>query len=180
MGSSASKSIIEQSGSGSYYAARIGTAIKTKDKKSLIEILACRSNAEKEEIKTAYEGLFKKELEKDLDNSFLGDIKKLLLSLVTVIRDESCTTDEKYINEDARTLYDFQTKGTDMDKCITIMTQKNFHHLQKVFQIYMKYSQMESVDKKVKGDLKESFLMLGQCIDNTELNFATSMDQTDG
>jgi hypothetical protein len=61
-----------------------GTAGAGTDEEILIEILATRSNAEINAIKTAYAALFKRDLEKDVVSETGGRFRRLLVGLVQV------------------------------------------------------------------------------------------------
>uniref|UniRef100_A0AAV2L670 Annexin n=1 Tax=Knipowitschia caucasica TaxID=637954 RepID=A0AAV2L670_KNICA len=153
------------------------------DEETLIELLCSRSKAELEEIKTAYQELFKKKLEDDVKGDVSGDFRKLLLALVQTNRDEpSSIVDYEKIDQDARKLYEsgVKIKGTDVPTWISVMTERSVPHLRKVFDRYKSYSpydMQESVRKEVKGDLHDSFLVLVQCIENKQLFFANRLHE---
>ncbi|XP_037538839.1 annexin A2-A [Nematolebias whitei] len=153
------------------------------DEDTLIELLCSRSNKELVEIKAVYKELFKKDLEKDVAGDTSGNFAKLLLALVQTNRDESSSiVDFEKIDADARALYEsgVKIKGTDVNTWISIMSQRNFPHLRKVFEKYKSYSpydMQESIVKEVKGDLQKSFLVLVECIQNKYLYFAKRLNE---
>ncbi|KAM8893811.1 annexin A2-like isoform 4-T4 [Spinachia spinachia] len=152
------------------------------DEETLIEIVCSRNNKELEEIKKVYKDMFKKEVEKDIAGDTSGDFAKLLLALVQTKRDEpSNVVDYEKIDEDARSLYEagVKRKGTDVATWISIMSQRNVPHLQKVFERYKSYSPYdikESIRKEVKGDMEKSFLTLVESIENRQLYFANKLN----
>ncbi|KAE8617325.1 hypothetical protein XENTR_v10009035 [Xenopus tropicalis] len=148
------------------------------DEDSLIEIICSRTNKELLNIQNAYRELFKTELEKDIVSDTSGDFRKLMVALAKGKRQEECNVvDYEKIDQDARELYEagVKRKGTDVNKWISIMTERSIPHLQKVFERYKSYSPYdmeESIKKEVKGDLENAFLNLVQCIQNKPLYFA--------
>ncbi|KAM4747177.1 annexin A2 [Rhinophrynus dorsalis] len=148
------------------------------DEDTLIEIICSRTNQELHDIQLAYKELYKTELEKDIVSDTSGDFRKLMVALAKGKRqEESSVVDYEKIDQDARELYEagVKRKGTDVNKWITIMTERSEPHLQKVFERYKSYSpydMQESIKKEVKGDLENAFLNLVQCIQNKPLYFA--------
>ncbi|XP_034541121.1 annexin A2-A-like [Notolabrus celidotus] len=153
------------------------------DEETLIEILCSRSSNELVEIKQIYMELFKKELVKDVSGDTSGHFRDLLLALVQAKRQEpSSVVDYEKIDQDARALFEagVKNKGTDVATWISIMSERSVPHLKKVFERYRSYSpydMQESIEKEVKGDLKNSFLALVQCFENKQVYFATRLNQ---
>lgn len=151
------------------------------DEDTLIEIVCSRTNSELHEIVQAYKEMYKTELEKDIVSDTSGDFRKLLVALAKGKRNENDSIiDFEKIDQDARELYEagVKRKGTDVTKWITIMSERNITHLQKVFErynCYSPYDMEESIKKEVKGDLENAFLNLVQCIQNKQEYFADKL-----
>ncbi|XP_067871210.1 annexin A2-like [Heterodontus francisci] len=150
---------------------------------TLIEILCSRTNKEIHDLNKAYLEDYKKEMKKDLEGDTSGNFCKLLCALSKGTRSEPTNVvDMDLIDGDARELYEAGVKNpkTNVDKWTSIMTQRSIPHLNRVFGRYNSYSQYDmirSIDIEVKGDLKNNFLALVQCIQNTPGFFADKLAQ---
>ncbi|XP_032803291.1 annexin A2 isoform X2 [Petromyzon marinus] len=150
------------------------------DEETLIEILVSRSNAQLREIGKVYKAVNKVELEKDISSDTSGDFQKLLLALAKGNRDESSNIDEELVEQDARDLFagGLQRKGTDVPKFISIFTSRSLPHLNRVFIVYKNFSEIDmegTINKEVKGDLKDTFQALVKYIQNPPGFFADKL-----
>ncbi|XP_041034552.1 annexin A2-like [Carcharodon carcharias] len=168
-----------------YDASEIRGAIKGlgTNEATLIELLCSRTNKQIQEMSKAYQELYKKEMIKDIKDDTSGNFCALLLVLAKGSRSEpSNVVDHELIDSDARELYEAGVKrpGTDIGKWISIMTERSIPHLQRVFGRYKSYSSLdmiESIKHEVKKDLKNNFVSLVQCIQNTSEFFADKLAQ---
>ncbi|XP_072409248.1 annexin A2-like [Chiloscyllium punctatum] len=153
---------------------------------TLIEILCSRTNQQISDMAASYLELYKKDMIKDVKEDTSGHFAKLLCILAKGNRpDPSNVVDNELIDMDARALYEATAKNCvhDMDKWITIMTERSIPHLRKVFgryKCYSCYDMLESVEREVKKDLKNNFLGLVQCILNTPAFFAEKLSNLQG
>ncbi|XP_067829400.1 annexin A2-like [Heptranchias perlo] len=168
-----------------YDAAEVKKAIKGlgTNEATLIEIMCSRTNKETQDLCKAYQEVYKKEMRKDIEGDTSGDFCKLLCALAKGSRSEATNViDMDLIDVDARDLYEagVKRKGTDVGKWITIMTERSIPHLNKVFGRYKSYSSydmIESINKEVTKDLRNNFVGLVQCIQNTPEFFADKLSQ---
>ncbi|XP_078451266.1 annexin A2-like [Lampetra fluviatilis] len=150
------------------------------DEETLIEILVSRSNAQLREIGKVYKAVNKVELEKDISSDTSGDFQKLLLALAKGNRDESSNIDEELVEQDARDLFagGLQRKGTDVPKFISIFTSRSLPHLNRVFIVYKNFSEIDmegTINKEVKGDVRDTFQALVKYIQSPPGFFADKL-----
>ncbi|XP_030069459.1 annexin A6 isoform X1 [Microcaecilia unicolor] len=150
------------------------------DEKSLIEILASRTNQEIHALVTAYKDAYGKELENDITGDTSGHFKKMLVVLLQGTREEDDVVSEDLVQQDAKDLYEAgeQKWGTDEAQFIYILGSRSSLHLRLVFDEYKKISGKE-IEESIKGELSGDFenLMLSvvKCIRSTTEYFATRL-----
>ncbi|KAM5192078.1 annexin A1-like isoform 1-T2 [Mantella aurantiaca] len=138
------------------------------DEDTLIEILVSRSNKEIRDIKVAYKEKYKNELAKDITSDTSGHFQKALLALLEGARNEDTRVNDELVDNDARALFEAgeQKKKADVPVLISILTSRNYLHLQKVFQKYTKYSKHDvskALDLELKGDIEKLLTATVKC-----------------
>lgn len=101
-------------------------ALKKSDYRVIIE-LACIPSAEEQlAFKRAYQARYKHSLEEDVATHFSGDMRKLLLLLVSVYRYETEETDKKLADAEAEILHNcIKEKNYNHDEIIRILTTRS-------------------------------------------------------
>uniref|UniRef100_S4REX2 Annexin n=1 Tax=Petromyzon marinus TaxID=7757 RepID=S4REX2_PETMA len=150
------------------------------DEECLIEMLVTRDNLRLRSMAVAYKSEFKSDMMQDIAKDTSGDFQKLVLALAKGARIEDSTKDHDLVDEDARELFEagVKRKGTDVGKFITIMSQRSFSHLKKVFEAYKSYYPagiVDSFEKEVGGDLRNAFVSLAKAINYTPGFFAEKL-----
>ncbi|XP_070821012.1 annexin A1a [Chaetodon trifascialis] len=148
------------------------------DEDTLIEILASRNNTEILDIKKAYKGEYKKDLEEDIRSDTSGDFRAALLALCKAGRTEGVC--EQLIDSDARALYEAGEgrKGKDCSAFIDILTTRSAPHLRKVFERYSKYSKVDvakAIDLEMKGDIESCLTAVVKCAGSRSAFFAEKL-----
>ncbi|CAI5446737.1 unnamed protein product [Caenorhabditis angaria] len=143
----------------------------------LIEIMTSRTNQQIQEIKQAYQALYRRDLERDLIGETSGHFKRLLISLCAGGRDESNYVDGLRANQDARKLYQAGEKrlGTDESAFNAILASQNFNQLRMVFEEYQKVAnhQIEkAIESEFSGDIRDGLLAIIAVIRNRPAYFA--------
>ncbi|KNA08231.1 hypothetical protein SOVF_164450 [Spinacia oleracea] len=108
--------------------------IKKSDYRVIVE-LSCISSAEELlAIKRAYQARYKHSLEEDVASYFSGDMRKLLLLLVSVYRYETEESDPKLVQAEAEILHKcIKDKAYNHDEIIRILTTRSKAHLTATF-----------------------------------------------
>lgn len=101
-------------------------AVKKSDYRVIIE-LACIPSAEEQlAFKRAYQARYKHSLEEDIASHFSGDMRKLLLLLVSVYRYETVETDKKLAEAEAEILHKcIKDKNYNHDEIVRIVTTRS-------------------------------------------------------
>nr|KAF6346142.1 annexin A6 [Pipistrellus kuhlii] len=156
------------------------------DEKTLIEILATRTNAEIQAINEAYKEDYHKSLEDALSSDTSGHFKRILISLATGNRDEGGEDREK-AREDAKVaaeileIADTSSSGdkTSLEtRFMTILCTRSYPHLRRVFQEFIKltnYDVEHIIKKEMSGDVKDAFVAIVQSVKNKPLFFADKL-----
>ncbi|KTF98738.1 hypothetical protein cypCar_00014739 [Cyprinus carpio] len=174
-------------------------AIKTKgvDEVTIIETLVRRSNAQRQQIKAAYQQANGKPLDVALKAALKGELEEVVLSLLMTpaqydsfllksamkaTRSEDSFVQEDLADKDARAMYEAgeKRKGTDCGVFIDILTSRNACHLKRVFQLYSKYSKVDiakALDLELKGDIENCLISVVKCIGNKPAFFAEKLNQ---
>ncbi|XP_062398461.1 annexin A1a [Sardina pilchardus] len=150
------------------------------DEDTLVEILASRTNREIRDIKLAYKEEYKKELEDDIKSDTGGDFRKALLALCKASKAEDNIVNEDKADSDARAIYEAgeQRKGTDCSVFIDILTTRSAPQLQKMFQMYSKYSKVDvskAIDLELKGDIENCLTAVVKCAGSKPAYFAEKL-----
>lgn len=133
------------------------------DESVLVEIMCSRTNDEMEQIKEKYAEMFERVLEEDLINETSGCFERLMRSMCNAGREESY--DENDAQDDATALYEAGEAelGTDEGKLMSILCQRSYRHLRKVFKIYeeMNENSIETaIENELSGNLKDGLLAI--------------------
>nr|XP_033783027.1 annexin A6 isoform X2 [Geotrypetes seraphini] len=150
------------------------------DEKSLIEILASRTNQEIHALIAAYKDAYGKELEGEVTGDTSGHFKKMLVVLLQGTREEDDVVSEDLVEQDAKDLYEAgeQKWGTDEAQFIYILGSRSKQHLKLVFDEYKKISGKqieESIKGELSGDFEKLMLAVVKCIRSTTEYFATRL-----
>ncbi|PWS23271.1 hypothetical protein DKP78_13960 [Enterococcus faecium] len=153
------------------------------DEDTLIEILASRTNREIRDIKLAYKEAYKKELEDDIKSDTGGDFRKALLALCEASKPEDNIVNEAQADQDARAIYEAgeQRKGTDCAVFIDILTSRSAPQLQRMFQMYSKYSKVDvskAIDLELKGDIENCLTAIVKCAGSRPVFFAEKLNDS--
>ncbi|MCL4111316.1 UNVERIFIED_CONTAM: hypothetical protein GTU68_034029 [Idotea baltica] len=165
-----------------YLAQQLKAAMKGlgTDEKTLIEILCSNDNKSLKEIKIAYNKLYEKALEDDLKKETSGDLKKLLVMLVSANRQEAAC-DLSLAPGLAQALYKAGEKkrfGTDEAEFSRIISSYSFPLLRCVFDEYEKItgkSFEHAIESELSGDYKEAILSIYLCSINKHTFFAKAL-----
>ncbi|XP_029919971.1 annexin A2 isoform X2 [Myripristis murdjan] len=140
------------------------------DEETLLEILCTRSSLQLKEINTAYSGLYKKELLKDLKGETSGDFAKLIVALLNKEKISGV------VQRDIETLSaSLNGKKADAEPWINILTSRDSDHLNKVLMgLELETGQMveQALQKRFSGDFGLGLKVLVQCIQNPYLYLA--------
>ncbi|XP_015752525.1 PREDICTED: annexin A7-like [Acropora digitifera] len=131
------------------------------DETVLIEILCTRTNAEIKDIKTSYQKMFSRDLEKDIAGDTSGHFKKFLISLLQAL----------YKAGEGRL-------GTDESKFNTVLVSRSFPQLRATFDEYAKickYDIEESIKREMSGDLKDGMISIVRIVRNAPAFFAEKL-----
>lgn len=136
------------------------------DEKVLVEILASRTPTEVRNIIAAYKQEHDDDLEEDIVKDTSGHFKRMLVILLQASRQQG--VDEGTVENDAQVLFAAgeQKYGTDEEQFISILGNRSFQHLRKVFDAYMKlsgYEIEESIQRETSGNLREVLLAVVKC-----------------
>uniref|UniRef100_A0A3B3YJ09 Annexin n=1 Tax=Poecilia mexicana TaxID=48701 RepID=A0A3B3YJ09_9TELE len=162
------------------------------DEQAIIDILANRSSAQRQEIKAAYFekydddiALFKecyfqvheRDLEADIESDTSGDVRNLLMALLQGNRDETYDVDEDLAEQDATALFEAGEGrfGTDESTFSYVLASRNYLQLQATFKIYEQLSGTEildAIDNETSGTLKKCYTALVRVAKNPQLYFA--------
>ncbi|XP_041663882.1 annexin A2 [Cheilinus undulatus] len=132
------------------------------DEETLLEILCTRSGKKLQEISAAYQQIYKKDLEKELQGETSGDFAKLVSAL---LNKESVPGGVQRDIEALRA--SLNGKKADAGPWIDILTSRDLNHLDKVLMgLELQSGQMvdQAVEKNFTGDVKLGLSILVQCI----------------
>ncbi|KAK2513873.1 hypothetical protein Q9233_015266 [Columba guinea] len=168
---------------------------KGVDEATIIDIMTKRTNAQRQQIKAAYQKAKGKSLEEAMKRvlkSHLEDVVVALLKtpaqfdaeeLRACMKGDRC--EDPHVNDDladndARALYEAgeQKKGTDVNVFVTVLTARSYPHLRRVFQKYTKYSKHDMnkvVDMELKGDIEKCLTALVKCATSKPAFFAEKL-----
>merc|ERR1712062_22198 len=151
-----------------FAAHELNTAMKGigTDESLMVEILCTRTNKEIEDIKTTYELLYKKHLEKAVKSELKGDIKKLLVALLQAQRAEDEIVNPEKAKEYAQELYKAGEGkiGTDETKFTFHFARRSWPMLKAMVIAYDDLPKSKTLEKAIKsecsGDLEKGYLTI--------------------
>lgn len=112
-------------------------ALKKSDYRVIVELACIPSAEELLAFKRAYQTRYKHSLEEDVASHFSGDMRKLLLLLVSVHRYESEASEPKLVEAEAEILHKcIKDKAYNHDEIIRIITTRSKVHLTATFYRY--------------------------------------------
>ncbi|XP_026541826.1 annexin A6 isoform X1 [Notechis scutatus] len=128
------------------------------DEKSLIEILASRTNQQIHALVEAYKDAYERDLEEDVIADTSGHFKKMVIVLLQGNREEDDVVSEDLVEQDANDLLEAgeQKWGTDEAQFVYILGNRSKQHLRLVFNEYQKISG-KSIEMSIRGELSGDF-----------------------
>ncbi|CAH1988859.1 unnamed protein product [Acanthoscelides obtectus] len=168
-----------------YYAKELHDAMSGigTDEDVLIELLCTMSNQEIRTIRQAYEASKHRPLESDIKGDTSGTFKRLMVSLCNACRDESMAVNPEAAKRDAQALLRAGELrlGTDESTFNMVLCQRNYAHLQLVFQEYHNITGHD-IEKAIKnefsGDCEQGFLAVIRSIKNQPQFFARMLNKS--
>ncbi|XP_022708507.1 annexin A4-like isoform X2 [Varroa jacobsoni] len=162
-----------------YLAQEIKRAIKGigTEENVLIEILCTRSNAEIAAIKDAYQKLYGNSMEDEVADDLSGDLKRVMVALMTARRPERTGVDPGRAQRDANELKSAGVDqwGTDEGAFISVFCSNSYEQLRAIFHEYRAlagHDIMDAINNEMSGDLKDALLAIVKSVFNTPLYFA--------
>ena len=154
-----------------YDASEIKRAVKGlgTDDDALVEILCSRNISEIDQMKEAYERMYKTTMEKDVKSDTSGDYQSLMVSLITSVREERDQVNLTQVRRDAKNLLDAgELKfGTDEEEFNLVLATRSFAHLRAMFEEYKKLANKdlsESVSSEMSGNFKSGLKTIIKCV----------------
>ncbi|XP_060096283.1 annexin A6 isoform X2 [Heteronotia binoei] len=128
------------------------------DEKSLIEILASRTNQQIHALVEAYKDAYERNLEEDVVADTSGHFKKMLIVLLQGTREDDDVVSEDLVEQDSKDLLDAgELKwGTDEAQFIYILGNRSKQHLRLVFDEYLKIAG-KPIESTIRGELSGDF-----------------------
>ncbi|XP_037685996.1 annexin A3 [Choloepus didactylus] len=123
------------------------------DEKTLISVLAERSNAQRQLIAKEYQGAYGKKLKDDLKGDLSGNFEHLLVALVT----PPAVFDAKQLKKSMK------GTGTNEDTLIEILTTRTSKQMKEIYQAYYtvyKKSLGDDISSETSGDFRKALLTL--------------------
>jgi hypothetical protein len=145
---------------------------------TLIELLTTKSTAQITEVKNAYAANYDRDLEKDIKSETSGDLKQILVSLLTAVRPDGNKVDMTQAKKDAQKLVDagVNKTGTDETKFITVLCTRSYAQLRQIFKDYQEisgHSIEEGCKKEMSGDLLRVFEAIIGCVSDKQAYYAS-------
>lgn len=139
------------------------------DEKTLYEIITSHSSQELLQIRRRYEGMYGRNLEKDLKKELSGDFERFLVALINCNRDQGRSVDFDLAKEDAIELFEAGELilGTDESTFIRILATRNDYQLRRTFRIYKTHADKdirEVIKDEFSGDICQSLLAFVEMI----------------
>ncbi|XP_050531616.1 annexin B9-like isoform X2 [Daktulosphaira vitifoliae] len=153
------------------------------NEETVIEIICTASNSEIVNIKSAYQKLFGKNLEKDLQSETSGNFRRLLVSLCQGRRAETFSVDVASAQTDAQNLMkagELQL-GTDESTFNMILSSRSHAQLQQVFLEYHRIAGRDFEDvlkNEFSGDIEKGLRAIVQCVRNKGSFFAKRLHES--
>uniref|UniRef100_A0A672IBS3 Annexin n=1 Tax=Salarias fasciatus TaxID=181472 RepID=A0A672IBS3_SALFA len=151
------------------------------DKDAILDLVTSRSNAQRQEVISAYKSTYGRDLEEDVIADTSGHFKKMLVVLLQVSSPGVC--DGERLNaasgecRPGGDLYEAGEAqwGTDEAKFIMILGNRSVTHLRMVFDAYEKIAEVsieDSIKSELSGDFERLMLAVVQCIRSVPMFFA--------
>ncbi|XP_071965218.1 annexin A13-like isoform X2 [Antedon mediterranea] len=153
------------------------------DDKALIGILLSRDNQRLNDIKMAYEELYKRKLLDDLNSETRGHFKHLLVSFAKAERDESNKVDFVRARRDAKAIFEAGEGqwGIDKSEINDVLISQSDAQLRATFKAYDEISQLGiegAIEEQASGDLQEGYLAVIKTACNPAKFFAERIYQS--
>jgi hypothetical protein len=163
-----------------YDAESIHLAIK--DQESLLEIILTRPNSVIKQIMQKYFDIYKANLEETINNSVIGDFKKLISTLLKCGRNEEDTLSSEEIEEKANELveaeYDDWNLNENSPFCL-FLTKYTRNEMVAIAKIYNKKAN-KNIEQKVQdvfsGDIKKFLQITLYCVISPSEYLATRIN----
>jgi len=127
---------------------------------TITEILCSRGNDEINVIKRAYQAVFGRDVQEDVESVTSGWMRILFNTIFKCDGDEGDVVDDKLAQKDANMLFEAHSKQTqDYDIYIEILTSRNQAHLSAVFNHFSAITGsdiLEYLEQDVSGDFLEA------------------------
>jgi hypothetical protein len=149
---------------------------------TLIEILSTRPNYYINQIKQKYEILYKKSLEQRISQELSGDLKKVMLTLLSGRRGENQMPNQNDCMNKAQQLYKAGEGkiGTNEEIFYQILTMSSPQELALINQCYMQIGKgnnlIKAIDKEFSGNMKKLLQTLVYTSINPSEYFATRIN----
>lgn len=156
---------------------RLGT-----DEDVLVEILATRTSEQIHEITHAFKQAYDEDLEEVLKSEASGDFEKALLAMYHNKRDTSTEVDMHLAQKDAEILFEAgeNTRGTNVETFIEILTTRSAVQLSKTFQRYACMSDLslpKALQSELDGDVEDCLVDIVKVCWNTPAFFAEKLHE---
>jgi len=147
------------------------------DEEVLVEIILTKTDRENDEIKQAYQRLYGKSLEQDVASDTSKDFRRLLVLIISGIRDERMY-DPNLAKQMAEALFNAgegKMIGTDEEMFNNIFGKQSQIQLRLIFEEYKHLSGKtieQAIEAELSGPLKEGIMALVKSIQNRPSYFA--------
>ncbi|KAK4261849.1 hypothetical protein QN277_004792 [Acacia crassicarpa] len=148
------------------------------DYQAITEVICSRSPSQIRRFKEVYQKVYHTRLERDIEDSLSGDLKKLLHEYISVPRYEGPEFDQEIVEKDAMDLYkagEGKMLGTNEKTFIRIFSDRSRAHLAAIAKAYER-SNGHSLEKALKnetsGYFERGLFAILRCATNPALYFA--------
>ncbi|KAI2657023.1 Annexin A6 [Labeo rohita] len=143
------------------------------DEDTIIDILAHRSNAQRQEIRQTFKSLLGRDLMADLKSELSKNLERLILGLMMT----PAEFDAKMMKKAMEALADAcnADSGEMEDKFMSILCTRSFPHLRRVFQEFVRCSNKDIeqiIKKEMSGDVKNAMFAIVRSVKNQPSYFA--------
>lgn len=141
------------------------------NEETLVEIVASMDNAQKKDVKRAYQRLYEKNLVEDIDEDTSGFFRQFLTALLADVRndiDRPEETVEKLLTGDE---HDWGN----------VLSTNTFLSLKRIFSSFEKLSSKkveDAIKEQFHGDVELAFLTVAKCAQNTPAYFAERLRES--
>ena len=152
------------------------------DEDTLIEIIATRPNWMIKAINKKYQEMYKKNLQKDVENETSGTFKRLLVSLLQGNRSENTHPNQEERTKNAKELYEAGEKnwGTDesmFNKIFCVRSPLEFAAICKAYHKLTGHTILQAIDKEFSGDSKKILTAIVYAVISPSEFFATRVNK---